>query len=104
MLVLLLACTTPTPTPTPTTPPAPPPVPVVEAPPAAPEPPDLRVPTDANVLVGRLADAERRIRDSATDDATAAALGHVQQRIYRALADDPVLAGAVLGKLPDALR
>lgn len=83
-------------------PPEPPPVPA-PAPPPAPKV-DLAVPLDANVLTDRLGQAERSIRDPALSEREAALWGHLQQRIYRVLADDEVLAGAVMGKLAEALK
>lgn len=110
LLSLLLACAADPPS-TAAPPPAPEPAPVAvvdaPAPPPAPASPpaiDLAIPRDAHLLVQRLQDAERRIRDPQVDDATAAALGHLQQRIYRTLADDPVLAAAVTAGVDPELR
>ncbi|MEQ1501649.1 MAG: lytic transglycosylase domain-containing protein [Myxococcota bacterium] len=105
VIAATLACANPSPS----TSPAPPPpdaapVAVDPAPPAPTAPAiDLTVPRDPALLASRLLDAERAIRDPAVDDATAAAWGHLQQRIYRVLADDGVLAGAVTASIPPAL-
>jgi hypothetical protein len=91
--VLILACANPPAVEEP----VPAPVPVVEPEPVA---VDLRVPREPKELAARLATVERTIRDPAVDDATAGRWGHLQQRIYRTLADDEVLAGAVIAALP----
>src|SRR5690349_7515254 len=61
---------------------------------------DLKVSTDPLVLAGKLAQVEKLIRDPSVADATAGKWGHVQQRIYRALAGDEVLANAVMKSIP----
>ncbi|MEZ4239169.1 MAG: lytic transglycosylase domain-containing protein [Myxococcota bacterium] len=78
-------------------PPAPPPAPSVD-------PLDLRVAHDPDVVAPRLVAAERAIRDPAVDDATAAKWGHLQQRIYRAMAADDALAAKVTSRMPPELQ
>jgi membrane-bound lytic murein transglycosylase B len=70
------------------------PAPVV-APPAPAPASDLTVRRDVAWIAPKLTHIEQAIRDPAVSDADAAALGHLQQRIYRLLAEDPVLATAV---------
>jgi hypothetical protein len=65
---------------------------------------DLVIPTDALVLAQKLAQVERTIRDPKVDDAEAGRWGHVQQRIYRTLAADEVLANAVQASIPAELK
>lgn len=64
---------------------------------------DLQIAREARALVERLTAVERTIRDPAVDDETAGRWGHLQQRIYRVLADDAVLADAVVAGVPAEL-
>lgn len=87
---------------------APPPVETtIEAPVAAPAPPPepevvpLAVPGDAAEIARRLVHAEARIVDPEAPDAIAAAWGHAQQRMFRALWQDEALATEVLASVPD---
>src|SRR6266536_2830666 len=48
--------------------------------------------------------AERAIRDPATPDRELPALGHAQQRAYRAVVRDPALLPTVLSLVPATLR
>ena len=88
-----------------------PPAPLPAAPPApvaaevpAPAEVDLSVRRDAAWIAARLQRIERAIRDPSVSDEDAAAQGHLQQRIYRLLADDPVLAADVVKRSDPALR
>ncbi|MEQ1569708.1 MAG: lytic transglycosylase domain-containing protein, partial [Myxococcota bacterium] len=65
---------------------------------------DLVVPSDPAAAADRLITAERKIRDPSVSDGDAGLWGHVQQRVYRALANDEVLANAVLGSIPPELK
>lgn len=78
--------------------PAPPPEP------PAPKPLELAIVRDIPVLIARLTEAERAIRDPSVPDERAAEWGHLQQRIYRTMAEDPVLGQAVLDGMPDDLK
>jgi hypothetical protein len=83
-------------------PPAPPPAPAPA--PVAPKPIELTIVRDVSLMIARLTEAERAIRDPATEDARASEWGHLQQRIYRAMAEDPVLGQAVVDGMPEDLR
>jgi hypothetical protein len=90
---------------TPSQAPVPPSVPVVPAaPPPAPGPIELAVVREIPLMIARLTEAERAIRDPATDDARAAQWGHLQQRLYRAMAEDPVMGQAIVEGMPEDLR
>lgn len=73
------------------------------SPPPAPEPLSLLIVRDIPALSARLIEVERAIRDPKVDDARAAEWGHLQQRIYRLMAEDPVLGQAVIDKMPEDL-
>ena len=101
MLLWLLACS-------PETSAAPPPVAapaILAAPPVAPEPADapvpLAVPAEAAEIARRLVYAESQIVDPTVPDDVAAAWGHAQQRMFRALWTDPVLGAEALSLVPD---
>jgi hypothetical protein len=64
----------------------------------------LEVPSGAEAVAARLLAIELAIRDPSVPDATAAVVGHAQQRIYRAMAQDPTLWKAVIALLPAELR
>src|SRR6266511_3699241 len=55
-------------------------------------------------LAATLTRAERTIRDPATPDRELPALGHAQQRAYRAVVRDPALLPTVLSLVPATLR
>src|SRR6266568_8453807 len=55
-------------------------------------------------LAATLTRAERAIRDPGTPDAELPALGHAQQRAYRAVVRDPALLPTVLSLVPATLR
>src|SRR6266511_3360148 len=55
-------------------------------------------------LAATLTRAERAIRDPATPDRELPALGHAQQRAYRAVVRDPALLPTVLSLVPATLR
>jgi hypothetical protein len=65
---------------------------------------ELAVPVGAPAVAARLAELELAIRDPSIPDAEIDPLGHAQERIYIALAQDPALRGQVLPLLPEALR
>lgn len=79
-------------------------------PPAPPEPPkltpaELKLPTDPAELAARLLLAEDTVRDlTHTDEAVVDSWGHLQQRIYRAMAKDVAVRDAVLAQVPEARR
>jgi hypothetical protein len=60
--------------------------------------------TAADRLAAQLTTAESAIRNLATPPSKLPALGHSQQRAYRALVRQPRLVPKVLGQLPPALR
>ncbi len=55
-------------------------------------------------LAATLTRAERAIRDPGTPDAELPALGHAQQRAYRAVVRDPALLPTMLSLVPATLR
>jgi transglycosylase-like protein with SLT domain len=82
-----------------TTVPPPPTVPTTAPPRSAPT-----ITTTADRLATQLATAETAIRDPATPAGKLPALGHSQQRAYRALVRHPRLVPEVLAQLPPRLR
>jgi membrane-bound lytic murein transglycosylase B len=84
--------------------PSDPPAEATASPPPGPTDADLQLATDPRTLAQLLARAERRIRDPEVPDDEAGRWGHVQQRVYRALAADDALAAAVQESIPPELR
>jgi hypothetical protein len=78
-------------------------VPPVEVAPVSTEV-DLAVRRDVAWITVTLARVERAIRDASVPDGEAAELGHLQQRIVRLLAEDPVLAAAVIERADPEVR
>ncbi len=98
IVVELLGCA-PQPPPAPVAPPAPA---IQEVP--APAQPDLTVRRDAAWIATTLERIEKAIRDPSVSDADAGAHGHLQQRLYRLLAEDPVLATDVVERSATDVR
>lgn len=105
LLASWLACgTAPPPSPAPAPTVAAPVGPESPAPPPAPPTAPLEVPDAPPALAARLVEADARILDPSVPDELAATWGHAQQRVFRRLADDPVLATAVLAAIADPVQ
>ena len=102
ILLLLAACTGPTE--------APPPAPVEPEPVAAPEPPPepepegITVPDSPEERAAELVRLEAAIRDDATSADILESVGHLHQRIYRAISTDPDAVSAVREHIPESLH
>jgi membrane-bound lytic murein transglycosylase B len=71
---------------------------------ARPDAGDLTVRRDVVWIAAKVAQIEKSLRDPGVSDTDATALGHLQQRIYRLLAEDPVLAAAVDDRIDPEVR
>ncbi len=77
---------------------------VVPEPEPEPEPISLTVPSEPAHAAAALALAEQTVRDPAASAEVIAQHGHLQQRIYRLLASDKVMARATVAALPEEWR